>query len=269
MTDIIKRADGEGKIYSIDPNSENKVYSMSIVEMLKQHYMYLYDSIIDEKYKIYEDEECMLFKEIVHIDEVVGFSAYKGSDVNQTQTLVLQQIYVLPEYRGNNLLMKDIYDTISLGRYVSIELPTHFMVNSLIEAGVAKVFDDRFVISKVPFSAPLHNFSEEEKQHLKKEYNIPDPTGISRESSIYDLKYSAIVCPPFDGSTRAYNPEDPTTKAVEDGYISQPLDVDNTYFDAQKIRDEDGEQYTSQYFKRLQDTLQNNNEAIHEFLNEE
>ncbi|WP_308574620.1 hypothetical protein [uncultured Methanosphaera sp.] len=267
--DIITRSNGEGKIYTTDPNAEVKTYSMPIIEMLKQHYPYLYDSIIDENFNINEDEQCMLFKEIVHIDKVVGFSTYIGSDVNDQQTIVLQHIYVLPEYRGNNLLIKDIYDTISLGKYVSIELPTHFVVESLINAGLACIFDERFVISKVPFSVPIHNFSEEEKQHLREQYHIPDPTSISRESSIYDLKYSAVVCPPFDGSTRAFNPLDLTTRAVEDGYISEVQPIDDKYFNTTKVRSEDGEEHTDKYFKRLQKTMQDHNQEIHDFLNEE
>lgn len=264
---IIKRANGEGQIYTVDP-SRDGVYSMPVVEMLKQHYSYIYDSMLEEGYEIKEDVECMMFKEVVHIDEVVGFSTYTGSDVNQTQTLVLQHIYVMPEFRGNNLLIKDIYDTIALDRYVSIELPTHFIVESLINAGLAQVFDDRYVISKVPFSVPVHNFSEEEKQQLKEEYGIPDPTSISRESSIYDLKYSAVVCPPFN-ELRAFNPADLTTKATEDGYLSDVLPIDDKYFNAQKIRDEDGEEHTDKYFERLQDTLVNNNNTIHAFLTED
>lgn len=266
---IITRPNGEGQIYTTDPKAKVKTYSMPILAMLKQHYSYLYNSIIEESFNIREDEQCMIFKEIVHIDKVVGFSTYIGSDVNDQQTIVLQHIYVLPEYRGNNLLIKDIYDTISLGKYVSIELPTNYIVQSLIKANLAKVFDERFVISKVPFSVPIHNFSEEEKQHLKEQYNIPDPTSISRESSIYDLKYSAIVCPPFDGSTRAFNPQDLTTRAVEDGYISEVHPIDEANFNTTQIRKEDGEEHTDKYFKRLQKTMKNHNEEIHKFLNEE
>lgn len=43
--DIITRSNGERKIYTTDPNAEVKTYSMPIIEMLKQHYPYLYDSI--------------------------------------------------------------------------------------------------------------------------------------------------------------------------------------------------------------------------------
>lgn len=267
--DIIRRNNGEGQIYSIDPQNSEGRYSMPIIKLLEQHYPYLLESVSQEEYfNIDDNDECMIFKEIVHIDKVVGFSTYKGSDVNDTQSLVLQYIYVLPDYRGNNLLIKDIYDTISLDKYVSIELPTHFIVNSLINAGLAEVFDDRYVISKVPFSVPLHNFTNEEKEYLKQQYNIPDPTGISRESSVYDLKYSAVVCPALDGSTRAYNPNDNSTKAVEDGYISDVLDVDDKYFNTRSIRKEDGEEFSDKYFEKLANTISNNNKEIHDFLNE-
>ncbi|MCD7781545.1 MAG: hypothetical protein LUG89_02460 [Methanosphaera sp.] len=263
--DLIIRSNGEGKIYSIDHNEVKDRYSLPIVALVEQHYPYIKKEMDKENFNIPDDEECMIFKEVVHIDKVVGFSAYKGSNGQEPKALTLQYIYVIPDYRSNNLLVKDIIDTISLDRYVSIELPTHFMVQSLIDHDLAKVFDDRFVVSKIPFSVPMTKFSDEEKEYIKKEYNLPDPTGINRESSIYDLEYSAIVCPALDGSNSAYNPDDNSTKSLEDGYISDVLDVDDEYFDAMSKRDDD-EIYTSKYFDRLGDMITNNIDAINELL---
>jgi len=265
--DIIRRENGEGQIFSVDPNNPDHRYSLPIITILEQHYPYLLESIHEENFDISENENCMIFKEIVHIDKVVGFSAYKGGDANEHKSLVLQYIYVLPEYRGNNLLVKDVIDTISLDRYVSIESPTRFMVESLVEGGLARVFDDRYVISRIPFCAPIHNFTDEEKEYLKQTYNLPDPTGINRESSLYDLKYCAIVCPAFDGSNRAYNPHDSSTKSLEDGYISEVLDIDDKYFDASHVRLTDGEEYADAYFKRVSDVISKYNDEIRELLN--
>ena len=170
--DIIIRSNGEGRIFKIDPNNPESKYSLPINSILKQHYKYILNSMNKENLTLSDDEECMIFKELVLIDKVVGFSTYKGADANNHNALILQYIYVIPEYRGNNLLVKDIIDTISLGSYVSIESPTRFMVESLINGGLASIFGDRFVISKIPFAAPIHNFTIKEKEYLKKEYNI-------------------------------------------------------------------------------------------------
>ena len=263
--DIIIRSNGEGRIFKIDPNNPESKYSLPINSILKQHYQYILNSMNKENLTLSDDEECMIFKEIVLIDKVVGFSTYKGADANNHNALILQYIYVIPEYRGNNLLVKDIIDTISLGSYVSIESPTRFMVESLINGGLASIFGDRFVISKIPFAAPIHNFTIKEKEYLKKEYNIPDPTGINRESSLYDLKYCAIVCPAFDGSNTAYNPEDDTTNSLEDGYVSDILGIDEKYFDVSENRN-DGELYSNKYFKRVSGVIKKYNDDIDEFL---
>lgn len=264
--DIITRPDGEGQIFSVDPNNSEHRYSLPIQTILEQHYKYLLNSMNKEGFTL-PDEECMIFKEIVHIDKVVGFSAYKGGDANEPKALTMQYIYVLPEYRGNNLLVKDVIDTISLDRYVSIESPTRFMVESLINGGLAQVFDDRFVISRIPFCAPIRNFTDEEKSYLKKTYNIPDPTGISRESSLYDLYYCAIVCPPLDGGNTAYNPENPDTKSLEDGYISEVLETDDKNFNASKNRENDDEIYTNKYFRHVSDIINKYNDEIRQLLN--
>ncbi len=263
--DIIIRSDGKGQIYSIDYDEVKDKYSIPIVAFLEQHYPYILDSMNEENFHIPEDEECMMLKEIVHDDKVVGFSAYKGADTDNFKALTLQYIYVLPDYRSNNLLVKDIIDTVSFGRYVSIELPTHFVVDSLIKNNIAKIFDDRFVVSRVPFSVPITKFSDQEKEHFKKVYNIPDPTGINRESSLYDLEYSAVVCPALDGSNRAYDKDDSSTNSVEDGYISKVLEIDDKYFDASTKRDDDIIN-TSKYFDKLISSINSNINEINELL---
>lgn len=264
--DLIKREDGEGKIYNIDPNNPEHKYSIPIIKILEQHYNYILEEMNKENFTINKKEECMMFKEIVLIDEVVGFSTYIGASAEDHNALTLQYIYVIPEYRGNNLLVKDIIDTISFDKYVSITSPTRFMVESLINGGLAGKLDDRFVISRIPFCVPLHKFTQKEKQYLKEQYNIPDPTGINRESSLYDLKYCAVVCPAFDGTNKAYNPNDDTTNSLEDGYISEIIEIDDKYFDAKKNRN-DNEIYTEKYFKRVSDTIKTNNNKINDLLN--
>lgn len=80
--DIIIRSNGEGRIFKIDPNNPESKYSLPINSILKQHYKYILNSMNKENLTLSDDEECMIFKEIVLIDKVVGFSTYKGADAN-------------------------------------------------------------------------------------------------------------------------------------------------------------------------------------------
>ena len=87
------------EFFKIDPNNPESKYSLPINSILKQHYKYILNSMNKENLTLSDDEECMIFKEIVLIDKVVGFSTYKGADANNHNALILQYIYVIPEYR--------------------------------------------------------------------------------------------------------------------------------------------------------------------------
>ena len=90
--------------FLIRENNKQKVYltenTLDVTDILQNDYEYIYDSIIEENFLL-KSNECSLFKELVFDDKVVGFCSYDFS--REFITAALNNIYVLPEYRGNGL----------------------------------------------------------------------------------------------------------------------------------------------------------------------
>ena len=124
--------------------TENNVFSCDIEDVLCGDYAYLLDSMDREGFE-YEDTSFDVFKEIVFKNKVVGFVSY----MNERNGSLLMEIYVMSEYRGNNLL----YDEISSKDNLKIHNPKISIVKSLIECGMAYELSEGIVISKIPFNA--------------------------------------------------------------------------------------------------------------------
>ena len=90
-------------------NNTQKVYLtesiIDITELLNSTYQYIMDSIKEENF-ILKSEECNLFKELVYENKVVGFCSYDFS--REFMTAALNNIYVLPEFRGKGLFIQEL-----------------------------------------------------------------------------------------------------------------------------------------------------------------
>ncbi|MBP3791634.1 MAG: GNAT family N-acetyltransferase [Methanobrevibacter sp.] len=128
--------------------SEN---SIDVVEILQNHYPYICDSIKKEEF-ILKYHECNLFKELVFDNKVVGFCTYDFS--REFITAALNNIYVLPEYRGNGLFLSEILKTMEEHNKPSIMEPTRLVVELLIKYGFASKINDDIVASALEFVVP-------------------------------------------------------------------------------------------------------------------
>lgn len=143
-----------------------------------------------------------LIKEILLNGITVGISTYKLGTCNDMPLATLNFIYVLEEFRGNNLLVKDIENTQKLGHIVNIELPSQYVIDSLIKNDLAIDIGNNLVISKIPLSFVIDTLFDSN-------------TDISAMSLFYDKYLSKIVL--------FYNDEI---------YLSPFLDVDIFDFNA-------------------------------------
>lgn len=192
--DLIIREDGLGKIMY---NTEKHTVP-PLKYILYTEYKYLYDSLMDNRPFIIDGVNPTLFKEIIFDNKVVGFSTYDFAN----PVWVLKYIYVLPEYRGNNLLMKDIKDTFVLFekqgcKGVFIDMPNGFVIKSLIKNGVAKLFNNHLVLSHIPFSFTIKNKDEYSQDELKwfedNGKNIEEIGDTIAVTQIYDMDIMACV----------------------------------------------------------------------------
>ena len=128
-------------------------------------------------------------KEIIYENEVVGFATYRPSNINES-SLVMQYIYILPDYRGKDLLVEEIDEAASLFESsILIEYPSRAIVDVLIKHKLARVFNNRFVISRIPFIIPMVSLSDANSKVVREEFDMTDKKGYSKLSLVYDLGF--------------------------------------------------------------------------------
>lgn len=212
--------------YFIREDNTQKVFlsedAFDVIDILKTHYPYICDGIKQEEI-ILKSHECNLFKELVHDNKVVGFCSYDFS--RQFITAALNNIYVLPQFRGNGLFLQELQKTMVEYNKPSIIEPTHLVVDLLIEYGFAKKVSDNIVASSIEFIVPgshvLSNGSYEHTEELSTHF--------------YDMNISASIhFLDMDNGTIAY---------------SSPLNYDIINYDCIEARDS----IDDDYFNEIRD----------------
>ena len=127
---------------------------LDVEEILKTHYGYIYESIQNENF-ILKYNQCNLFKELIFDSKVVGFCTYDFS--RQFITAALNNIYVLPEFRGKGIFKNEILKTLEEHNKPSIMEPTRLIVELLIRYGFARKIQDNIVASAIEFIIPGEN----------------------------------------------------------------------------------------------------------------
>lgn len=170
--------------FLIRENNKQKVYltenTLDVTDILRNDYEYIYDSIIEENFLL-KSNECSLFKELVFDDKVVGFCSYDFS--REFITAALNNIYVLPEYRGNGLFKKELEKTLTEHNKPSIIEPTHLVVDLLIKYGYAKKINDEIVASCLEFIIPGNHVLSNGEYDTSEELS----------THFYDLNISASI----------------------------------------------------------------------------
>ena len=111
---------------------------LDVESILKKDYEYIYESILNEGF-ILENKLGDVFKEILFENKVVGFAFY---ELNSQTNFVLNEIYILPEFRGNSLFLLEINILLAAGNSLSILQPT----KNLVERRSAAVKEAKAVI---------------------------------------------------------------------------------------------------------------------------
>lgn len=145
--DMIARDDNTQKVFL----SEGQ---MDVSDILKSSYPYICEAIEDEQI-ILKGRQCNLFKELVFDSKVVGFCSYDFSA--EFITAALNNIYVLPEFRGNGLFLEELQKTMVEYNKPSIVEPTRLVVELLMEYGFAKKISGSIVASSLEFIIPGAN----------------------------------------------------------------------------------------------------------------
>lgn len=141
---FLHRNDGNQKVYL----SES---ALDVADILKENYGYVYDSMAEENF-ILKSPQCNLFKELVYDNKVVGFCSYDHS--REFLTAALNNIYILPEFRGNGIFLNELEKTMSEHNKPSIVEPTRLVVEILIKYGFAEMIFENVAASSIEFIVP-------------------------------------------------------------------------------------------------------------------
>lgn len=194
MIEFKIREEGIGKLMYNTP--EYKVPPLE--HILAAEYPYLLESLIEQNPFRIDGVNPLLFKEIVYENKVVGFSSYDGGN----GVFALKYIYVLPEYRGNNLLIKDLLDTKNTFEkygypYVAIDMPNWYVINSLLNHGYATEYNNHLIISKIPLTFLLKKGKEMNSNEIefcdKLGLDTTDIKSLQANTNIYDKNICACV----------------------------------------------------------------------------
>lgn len=261
----VKRPNGLGELFKYHIDDEENVHTIPIKKTIKDNYIYIYRSVNDEDYYISDDETCFFFKEIVFDKEVVGFATYRSSSIDE-QSLVMQHIYILPEFRGNSLLEEELDEaTLLFDSNIIIQSPNRYVIESLINHKLARVFDDRIVISRMAFMIPMLTQDEVDKGGYLEDYDISKTNGLSKVSLIYDLDLCAVV-------GLAQKDVDNADKENDSDYsnnfdnMSLVRKVDDKDFDCVEKRRSDEWLNSGQYFDKVRSIVNKNDEVIQNWL---
>lgn len=264
----VKRPDGLGKIYKYKTDEDENIQTLPIKKLIKENYIYIYRSINKENFYIAKNDSCFFFKEILYENEVVGFATYRGSNMDNN-SLVMQYIYILPDYRNKGLLVEEIDEATSLFESsILIEYPNKFLVETLLKHKLARVFNDRYVISKIPFIIPMVSLEDANSGVVREEYDMTNKKGYRKLSLIYDLKLCAVVGLSSTDADNMFIEDEISEDDDLNNYntMSLPLRIDDENFNCIKKRENEPMLKDKTYFQEVRKIVDNQNDVIQNWL---
>ena len=221
--------------YLIRENNAQRVFltenTLDVMEILDENYGYIVESMAVEEFSV-KNPTCSLFKELVFDNKVVGFCSYDYS--REFMTSALNNIYVLPEFRGNGLFLEELTKTMKEHNKPSIVEPTRLVVELLIKYDFARKITDNIVASSFEFIVP--------GEHVLSNRQYDPSEELS--THFYDLNICASIhFLDLNSSHFAY---------------SAPLNYDIIHYDCLDKRN----QINDDYLNRLKELFQNHDENL-------
>lgn len=263
----VKRPDGLGKIFKYKTSEDGEeIFTLPIIKTLNDNYIYLLRAIRAENYYIPENDSCFFFKEIVYDNEVVGFAAYRPSNINES-SLIMQYMYVLDEYRNKGLLAEELDEATTLFESsILIEYPSCDTVKTLIKHRLARVFNDRFAISRIPFYVPMVDIDDATSGVLREGYEYPEKV-YSKLSLVYDLELCCVVGVASDNIENMYKEGVADEETINNyNIMSLALAEDDAKYGCVEKRQNDEDIANGTYFAKLKDLLDENDSVIENWL---
>lgn len=222
----VQRENFIAEVYHNDDNDE----LLDTKKILKDKYDYICKSISDEGYTL-ENPACTFFKELLYDDKVVGFVTYDYT--KGVGDFSLNEIYVLPEYRGNKYFISELEYMLMAGSTISIYEPTHRIIEILMENDLARKLDDNLVVSSISL-----DINEDKSECTVSNHELED--NMIHSCNLYDLNISACILL-----------EDISSEDTNIIHYSRCLADDNKYYSAGNIR----ENIDNDYFENIKNNI--------------
>ena len=178
----------------------NKVNFDNLSYFLKENYEEIYDAIQEERYILeYTENKHVIFKELKYNDKVVGFALVDLIMVEKPKYSVCE-CYIMPEYRGNNILFDFILTNITKTNYdFSFRRPNKAIMNLLLNYNLAFSLDRNIIISFIELDASLDEVYI--NKNIKRLYNKVDDELSDEVFSTYYFNSKLDTVTFFDLST--------------------------------------------------------------------
>ena len=174
-------------------SDENIIHNLddeTLEEFLNSNYPEIAKEIKKEGYNL-EFEEFDTFYRISHEDQTAGFIALKGFEFARSHFAIMDA-YVIPEYRGNNLLLNHLR---KFFKYDNFEFyprkPTKAFINVLLKNDLAFKLSPNFILSYYKFIVDV-NEDIYINPKIKRFYR--DPNSIfPYKANLFDMDLCSVM----------------------------------------------------------------------------
>lgn len=220
-----------------------------INQTLKDEYPEIFESVQKESFYISDKEKYFYFYEIYdeNDDKIIGFSTF--TIYNKT-SLLLNQIYVLPEYRGKKHFVRvyNYFSQLLPETEIYVKNPNHLIIKNIKDLKYCHIIDNRFLISNILFVTDQVSFDDALNHTNKTLSDNGKMAAYHTESNLYDLKLDAVI--KLSPNNKIYTGKEDLLK-VERSTISIVRDEDEKKYDLLTKRKEDPWIEKGNYFKKI------------------
>ncbi|WP_458454571.1 hypothetical protein [Methanobrevibacter sp.] len=160
-----------------------------LTDFLKDHYPEIFKSINDEGY-ILEYLNFHAFKEIHFKGNVVGFLTLDTFHIAPND-LSVNECYIVPEYRGNDLLYNELFSLISSPNInIYLKNPNKALIKVLYKNGIASKISSNLYVSYIDFIVTIDKLYTNPK--IKKFYKRTDDK-LTYKSDLFDMDLCSVL----------------------------------------------------------------------------
>lgn len=233
--------------------------TQKLLPFIKEQYPSIYDSIENENYYISDYETFFYLYEITNEkEEMIGFAAFTVKD---EKSIILNQIYVIPEERGNKHFVKvyNYFSQLLPEAEILVKNPNRTIINNIKQLDYCRIINERFMISFINFITDQVSYADSLTYTNKTYADAGKTVQYNTESNLYDLKLDAVI--KFTTNNKVYTGKEDLL-LVERSTISMPRYEDELKYHILEKRRSDDWILKNNYFKKVKKTLKKHNITI-------